>query len=397
MASARTMAIAVALAVLAAAVPAPAPGQDCPSPCTWQRTLGGAWEDKAYAVAALADGGVLVAGNSRLLAQRYDAWIILLDPTGEALWERRLGGPETDQVYGLVVTGDGGALVVGHTRSTGAGASDVWLVRLDGAGATLWQHTFGTSGNDRARTVAAAPDGGFFVGGFQAGGGPGDRDAWLLRVDAAGTPLWEQRFGGPGDDGVFHVAPLADGGAAVTGYVQTGGARGFDLWVARLAADGTALWQQWFDRGRFDAGTAVVPLPGGGLAVTGATRRDDTNGRLDAWILRLDAATGEPEWQRVLGGDGNDAAWGAVAVADGLLVGAATESRGAGSTDAWLIRLDGAGAVLWERTHGGALWDRPTALAATPDGGFVVAGYTTSAGAGYEDFWLLRVDAEGRL
>jgi hypothetical protein len=174
--------------------------------CTWERTLGGREEDKAYAVIAMPDDGLVVAGNTMSFGTpRYDAWIARLDRSGETIWTRRLGGPEADHVYALAATADGGVLTVGDTRSAGAGESDVWLARLDSEGEVLWQRLMGDIHNDRARTALALADGGFVIGGF-AGMGGSNRDAWVARLDAEGRPIWQRRFGGPGNDGVFHVA-----------------------------------------------------------------------------------------------------------------------------------------------------------------------------------------------
>lgn len=93
-----------------------------------------------------------------------------------------------------------------------------------------------------------------------------------------------------------------------------------------------------------------------------------------------------------------DAAWAVVAQPqDRYVVIIATQSRGAGSTDVWLIQLDDSGEKTWERLYGEALRDRPTSGALPSDGGLYVAGYTTFRGAGYEDFWVLRLDARGTL
>jgi hypothetical protein len=117
----------------------------------------------------------------------------------------------------------------------------------------------------------------------------------------------------------------------------------------------------------------------------------------DAWVLRLNAV-GELVWQKTFGGHKPDSAWALVGMADeGWAVIIKTSSYGAGSADAWVIRLDKEGALLWERLYGGKLWDRPTAAVLSEDGGLLIAGYTTSKGAGYEDYWLLRLDADGRF
>ena len=363
--------------------------------CTWERTLGGAAVDKAYAVVALPDDGLVVAGNTMSFGtMRYDAWIARLDRAGETMWARRLGGPDADHVYALAAT-ESGVLAVGDTRSAGAGESDIWLTRLDPAGEILWQRTMGGPGNDRARSALALPGGGFVVGGF-AGVGDGDRDIWLARLTDDGVPLWQRQYGGPGNDGAFHLASAQDGTLLVTGYWQTGGDRGFDLWAARLDPAGELLWQRRFDHGNFDAGTGVVPQADGGLTVTGMTQ---TGGpaEVDVWVLRLDSS-GDIAWERRFGGDRVDGAWAAIGRPDGgLVISAATASQGAGSTDAWMMALDADGEMAWERVIGGALWDRPTALAAAAENDeLLVAGYTTTVGAGFEDFWLLRLDGQGR-
>jgi hypothetical protein len=376
--------------------------------CTWERTLGGREEDKAYAVIAMPDDGLIVAGNTMSFGTpRYDAWIARLDRSGETIWTRRMGGPEADHVYALAAAADGGVLTVGDTRSAGAGESDVWLARLDEAGEVLWQRLMGDIHNDRARTALALADGGFVIGGF-AGMGGSNRDAWITRLDAEGRPIWQRRFGGPGNDGVFHLALADDGDILVTGHWQTGagetdgddagetGDRGFDLWAARLSPDGGQEWLRRFHHGRFDAGTGVVAQDGGGLVVTGMTQTGGP-GEIDMWVLGLEA-DGTLAWERRYGGARIDGAWAAIPRAGGgLVVSAATASQGAGSTDAWMMALDADGEIAWERTIGGALWDRPTALAASTGGDeLLVAGYTTTMGAGYEDFWLLRLDEEGR-
>ncbi len=377
-------------------VPLPAA---CPQPpCTWEHTYGGALSDKAYGVARLPDGDVIMVGHTRSAFNLSDdVQVLRLDPAGGLRWRREFGGRGTDRAYAVAVAADGGALVAGHTRSQGRGGSDVWLLRLDAQGQLQWQRTFGGNGNDRARTVIATLDGGSLVGGFTRSRGDRAGDAWLLRLDAQGELLWERTFGGAGDDGLYHLALLADGDVAAVGHRARLGVDDrpqFDLWALRLDPKGAVRWSRTVNHSAFDAATGVAPTADGGLVVIGLT--SPRLGKSDVLAVRFDPE-GKVVWQRTFGGEGSDTAWAVATLpAGGYVIAAATASRGHGSSDAWLMGIDEAGRLRWERLYGGALWDRPTAAAA--DGaGILMAGYTTTRGAGQEDMWLLRLDGLGKL
>jgi hypothetical protein len=239
-------------------------------------------------------------------------------------------------------------------------------------------------------------DGSFVVGGMTQSYGSSAGDAWILKVDANGSLVWERTFGGEQEIAVFSIAASLDSGIIATGYIDVGDTAGFELWVIRLSSDGEKTWDRKYGRGVFDAGTAITATEDGGAIVAGVTSDDGFRGD-DAWVLRLNAA-GDVVWDQIFGGPRPDSAWAIVEMPGiGYVVVVATQSFGTGSADAWLICIGGDGKLIWDQIYGGRLWDRPTAAVRTLDGGLLVAGYTTSVGAGYEDFWILRLDARGRF
>jgi len=378
---------------------APAPG-DCTvlSPgCTWEKVVGGPLPDKAYAVAEMADGGFTVAGHSRSRGRtRYDAAVVRFDRAGQVIWQMIFGGPETEQLYAVVPFADGGVAVAGHKWSYGRGKSDVWIVRLDDGGHILWEKTLGGPENDRARTMAMTRDGGLVVAGFTRSKGAGDGDAWIIRLSPAGDILWDRTYGRHRNDGAFNITALPDGGFAVGGYSQALASQDFEAWLLLLDDEGRLEREQRFQRGHFAAATGVTPAADGGLYIAGLSEKT-VRDRPEVMILRLDV-DGGIVWEKHIGGPKSDGGWSVAGTTDdGLVVLAASASRGAGSTDAWLMRFDQDGTLAWERVYGRQLWDRPTAVLSTKDGGLVVTGYTTSQGAQQEDIWLLRLDNEGRL
>lgn len=375
----------------------PCLGPESAAACTWERTFGGPREDKAYAIAAARDGGLFIAGNAKRGARtHYDGWVLRLDRAGHVTWERPLGGSDDDQIFAMAIAADDTPLLAGHTRSRGRGESDVWIVRLDRRGAVAWERTFGGAGNDRARAATALPNGNFLVAGFTNSKGAGDRDAWVIRLDPDGNVVWERTLGGAGDDGATALAGAADGAVWVAGYTNSTDTGRYAAWLTRLdATDGRPLAAHTQAPGRFAAAMAVAALPDGSAVALGFTQPSD--GLQDLVLAFRVTAAAEPLWTRQFGGAGRDTGWAIAATrTNNVVVAAATASRGRGSEDGWFFELDGDGELVWERLYGGQLWDRPMSLSLTPDGMIHAAGTTTSQGAGYEDFWVLRLNAEGR-
>ncbi|MEO0763126.1 MAG: hypothetical protein AAFZ09_15205, partial [Pseudomonadota bacterium] len=296
-------------------VPMPVP-EDGPAPeaacglgaarCTWERVIGAATDDRARGAALHPGGEVTVVGTVRPPAGIGSAaWAMRLDRTGRVLWHRDLARDGIARLVDVAPAPDGGALAVGQRRRAGERQLDFWALGLAADGRVAGEVHLAGGLAERVRAVAARPGGGFWAAGSA---GPGDGDLWLARLDAGGRPVAEHRHGDPGgSDGAYAVAALPDGGAVVAGLGWSGGARRHDIWVLRVDAAGAIVWQRRFDEARVEAATAVVPLPGGDIAVAGVVGVDGTLSD-DLWVARL-APDGTPRWRRRLGGDGRERAY----------------------------------------------------------------------------------------
>lgn len=112
----------------------------------------------------------------------------------DTLWTRTYGGFTTDVFTGVQQTNDGGYILTGSTHSYGAGSGDVWLIKTDASGNESWRQIFGGSGVDGGWDVKQTDDGGYIITGQTASYGAGSDDIWLIKTDIAGDSLWTQTF-----------------------------------------------------------------------------------------------------------------------------------------------------------------------------------------------------------
>jgi uncharacterized delta-60 repeat protein len=370
-----------------------APGMTAEAPkVLWDKTFGGAKAELARAVATLPNGGIIVAGETESKGAGWnDAWIIRLDSDGNRLWDKTFGTAKWDTAEAIATLPDGGVAIAGNTNSKGAGKSDIWVIRLDSDGNIVWDKTFGGGGSEFSRAIATLPGGGLIVAGSTDSKGAGKSDVWVIRLDANGDMLWDKTFGGAASDTASDITVLPDGGIAVAGNTKSKGAGEDDVWVIRLDADGDTLWDKTVGSANIDIANAIEPVTGGGFTVVGRTSAK-APGKFDALVVRLDAK-GNRLWAKILGGAEWDTANAITTFSDGgSIVAGNTESKGAGGSDVWVIRLDSDGNILWDKTFGGASGDFSSAMTTFPGGGILLVGSTHSKGAGKSDIWVLRLE-----
>ncbi len=209
--------------------------------------------------------------------------------------------------------------------------------------------------------------------------------------------LWARTFGGSNIDVGYDVRQTVDGGFIVTGYTRSYGLSGRNLWLLKTDPYGNEEWNLPFGGSSDDEGESVWQTADGGYVAAGYTLSSGAGGK-DVWLVKADAE-GNEDWTRTFGGTSDDEAYAIQETADGgLIIAGATSSFGAGSRDVWLIRTDHAGVPIWTRTHGGYGSDGAWSVSQTSDGGFILSGWTFSYGPGYVgNAWLVKTDSLGYL
>jgi hypothetical protein len=396
----------------------------------WQNSFGGERLDRHVAIQPLMDGGYLLAGSSDSpvsgnktspyyggLYYGGDGWLVRVDARGQKMSERSFGGSDGDRFGTIVPMPDGGLMLAGTSRSPADGTKtspnhgleDFWVVRLDAQGNVLWDRSYGGTNSDWLSSLKPTSDGGFILAGFSSSppGGTktarhyGITDAWLVRVDAAGNPLWDVSFGGSAhEDLAGGLLVLPDGGfivggrsASVDGHLAGLNHGNEDAWVIRLDPQGRLLWRQTYGGSNYDQLRDLQPAPDGGFLVGALSASGPSGnktaphfGETDYWAVRIDS-NGNVLWDRSFGGSGFDIISRAAAMPSGgwILAGASSggpsgnkTSSSYGDQDIWLVRIDTEGNALWDLSLGGSDADGPSLLTVTPDGVIITGGSSYS-------------------
>lgn len=331
--------------------------------------------------------------SSRLLVAFLFISCFISEAHAQGLLANTYGGSGYDWAYSIEQTTDGGYIFCGP-GTLGAGGYDYWVVKLDASGTVTWQKTYGGSSDDIPNAMQQTADGGYIVAGRTQSFGAGGFDFWVVKLTSSGTVTWQKTYGGKGDDLAYSVRQTPDGGYIVAGAMSSTGSSGLDYWVLKLDSSGTILWQQTYGGSSTDMAYASHPTEDGGLVVAGGAMSFGAGG-YDFWILKLNAA-GNVVWQRAFGGTLDDIAFSIDETSDGgYLMAGFTVSFGAGSNDFWILKLDSGGLIEWQKTYGGTALDWAFAARQTPEGGYIAAGRTDSFGGGGADVWVLKLDSSG--
>lgn len=360
----------------------------------WTQTYGGYYSDKGYSVQQTSDGGYILAGQtSSFGAGGWDAYLIKTDAYGDTSWTKTYGGDGLEACYSVQQTDDEGYILTGWTDSFGRGTVDIFLIKTDAYGEAIWTRIYGGISQDRGYSVRQIKGGGYIVAGVTSSFGAGGDDVYLIKTNSLGDTLWARAFGGAAGDGGYSVQETSDDGFVVTGWTESFSAGYEDVYLLKIDSGGDTLWTRSYGGESFDWGESIQQVTDGGYIITGSTASFGAGGN-DVYLMRTDGS-GEILWSRTYGGATADDGYSVQETADGgYIVTATTFSYGDGGSDFYLIKTDAYGDTLWTGTYGGPSNERASSIQITADGGYIVAGSTHSFGEGDYDIWLIRLDSE---
>ncbi len=359
-------------------------------PLIWQHCYGGSLDDIGYGISATSDNGFIFCGcagsnDGDILKVQHggtcDYWGAKIDADSNIQFKFHRGGTQSDVARTVLETSDGNYIVGGSAQSTDVdvqghigpyGDPDFWVFKFNSASQILWQKCYGGTSYDNLGAMILTPDHGYAIcGGTESNdhdvsGNHGSFDYWLVKIDSIGNIQWQKCFGGSGYDNAFDLKLCQDGGYLITGFTSS--------------TDGQ---------------------------VTGIHSAD-----YDGWVVKTDA-NGNLQWQKCIGGSGQDAVYKVYELQDQniLCAGYTFSNDGDVSSvhnvdvyeDAWLTMLDHNGNLLWSNTYGGNSRDDFSSIRQDQLGGILVTGYSQSndGDVGYNrgdyDYWLVNVDENGNI
>ena len=348
----------------------------------WSYTFGGSGNDRGRELIQTSDGGFALLGSSSSSdgdassnAGQLDFWLLRLTSSGQLLWEESYGFEGNDEGMALIQTSDQGFLITGVLDVTASGGEgntnrsgqrhaggDYWAIKTDASGQLVWSKFYGGNFTDTPEGLIQLADGGYIiVGGSDSedtdiSNNLGTYDFWVIRISSAGELLWERSYGGSEIDEARGIVASNDGNFFVVGDTRSSDVMistnkgAADIWLIKIAPDGTLLWETSFGGSNFDAARDIHKVSDG-LLLTGSSRSSDLDvsenkGQNDVWILKVNFE-GALQWETTIGGSNIDVGYGITQLNDGTIITVGDTSSNDGDiisnkgfTDLILVQID---------------------------------------------------------
>ncbi len=354
---------------------------------TFQKTYGGAQEDYFNSVQQIVDGGyIMVGATTSLGAGADDVYLVKTDLNGDTLWTRTYGETGSDIAYCVQQTTDSGYIVIGHTDGTGPGTNGVYLIKTNITGDSLWTKTYLTGSNEGSVgwSVKQTFDGGYILDCT----GSWDDVAYFIKTNAVGDTLWTKSYGTKSGS-LSELQQTAD-----SGYIFTASGTSTSLYMVKTDVNGNLVWKKeyrGFSINDVHLAYSVKQTPDGGYIAVGSA----WNTSWDVYLVKTNAF-GDTLWTKSFGGDSVDVGMSIFLTADsGYIIAGSSNSFGGGNDDVYLIKTNATGDSLWTKSFGNINNEESKSVQQTLDGGYILAGSSNSFGAGGYDAYLIKTDVNG--
>jgi hypothetical protein len=353
----------------------------------WERNYGGAGEELGYSVQQTSGGGYIVGGYTESFGNGRQIYLIKTNASGDTLWTRTYGGTGYDEGYSVQQTSEGGYIISGCTNSFGNG-TQVYLIKTNSTGDTLWTKTYGGPTYDVGYSVRQTSDGGYIIVGVTMPVGDTLGDVYLIKTSPSGDTLWTKTYGGDYGDAGYSVQQTSDGGYIVGGCY-------YSSWFGNLAyliktnMNGDTLWSRTYGAG-YEDGRSVQQTTDGGYIMAGSTYPRGASWQV--YLIKTDSA-GETLWIKDYGGTSYDFGNSVQQTTDAGFIIAGWCSY-LGGNAVYLVKTNASGDTLWTKAFEGTRGELGNYVQQTSDGGYIIAGETQSYGNGIQ-VYLIKTDANG--
>jgi hypothetical protein len=310
----------------------------------------------------------------------------------QTTFQKHFGGATNGFVNHTKPTSDGGYILAGYTQSP---AVDFFMVKTDSLAKILWAKIYGTTGTDMLADVIQTSDGGFMMAGYR--NISFNYDMLFIKTDANGDTLFTRCFGGYRTESANRIIQTADGGYLAVGAFSDNstGQTNTSILIYKMNAAGDSSWCKVLDAS-YEVASQVTQTADGGYVIAGTYSNNQFQSH--SFLLKIDAA-GTVQWNKTYIILGNDYLYSSQQTIDGgFILGGATIPGGGLNNKLFLIRTNAVGDTLWTSTYGGQYLDDGGYAQQTSDGGFIQCGRTENFGANsIGDGCLIKTNANGTI
>lgn len=391
----------------------------------WQNCYGTSDTDRSYGIESLNNGyliAVEVIDDEGLTNYHgsHDIWIINTDSTGSIIWEKCYGGSSAEAPQKVLKKSNNEFFIFGYSGSTDGdiqsdnyGFADLWVININGQGDLLWEKCYGSPGTDEPRDIILTPDGGFIMlARISSSGGDisqyfGLYDVWMCKCDSLGNIEWEKTLGNTGLDNGVSMMINSQNNIVMIGAAQRHGGMvecypdesWGDVWLVELDLSGEILWQRCYGGSDYEFGVEIQEHNNGYLFIAKSYSNDgDVSGhhgpigsdaKGDFWVVKINSS-GEIIWENSYGGYDSDSPKTVTQTEDGGMLAIGTTYSNDGDVsgnhsfpgtyaDIWAVKLSPDGEMEWQQCYGGWGMERlynPFTILKKGDYNYIIASST---------------------
>ncbi|MEO8087057.1 MAG: T9SS type A sorting domain-containing protein [Bacteroidota bacterium] len=366
------------------------------SQVTFLKTYGDSTDKYAISGGITTDKGFFMAGGANVNATDVEFCLFKTDSLGNLIFGKTYGTGGIDYFYCGIETLDGGFLLGGSTDTSNNVSADIYLVKTDGDGNLQWAKNYSGSNYEMARAAVQTSDSGFLIVGSTKSFGAGNSDCFLMRLDALGNIQWAKTYGSASVDDGLCVTKTADGGFAIAGETLGFGSGTYDSWFIKTDSAGNIEWDKTYGGANYEYTSALIQTQDHGYLQAGSTGSFGV-GDYEGYLVKTDSA-GNIEWSKSYGDTTNDHLNSAYQSLDGgYVLSFSNYNFSTGKWDGMIIKTDAAGDTLWTRAYGGNYYNHCANVEQTADGGYAIIATTDALNQGKSDCCLIKTDSLGHV